>query len=365
MEERTGTENYSYYLLMELLKLEQGHTFRLYLRPGDNIVNEWVKRIKEVLPNTGNFELIVVRPSRLWTQIGLAWELWRNPVDILFIPAHTLPILRPKKIKTVVTIHDLGYEYLPQYHQFPHKLWLTYFTEYAAHHADKVIAVSEATKEDLVRKFDVPDSRIEVIYEGFVPRSAHAYDPKIILQQYKIQKPYLVFVGTVQPRKNLERAVEALAMVKKHEEFKALGLVIIGKNGWLSEPIYTAPKRFGVEEAVTFLGYVPEEDAQVIWKNAEATFFATLFEGFGIPILESQAMGVPVITSNRKPFTEVGGEMCVYVDPESADDIARGLVKCLTDRELRAHLIMGGEENIKKFSWQKAAEETLKVLESV
>lgn len=365
VSERTGTENYSYFLLRELLQVPSEHRLRLYLRPSGRDPEEFIRQVKEQLPDTHNFDLVEIRQNRLWTQLGLAIELRKHPVDVLFVPAHTLPLLRPKSIKSVVTVHDLGYEYLPQYHQFPHKLWLTYFTEYAVHNADALIAVSEATKADLITKFNVDSTKVNVVYEGYVPRNIESADIQVILEKYALKKPYIIFVGTVQPRKNLERAIEAFALLKRDAQFQNLQFVIIGKKGWLSDDIYAAPAKHGVQDDVKFLGYVADAETQVLWQHAAMTFYATLFEGFGIPILDSQSIGVPVVTSNKKPFTEVGGNACVYVDPERVESMVEGMRQCLTDMDLRARLIHDGKQNSERFSWRKAAEETLRIIEEL
>lgn len=374
VRERTGTENYSYFLLKEMLNCDRTNAYRIFLRPPAEAkekkeFNEWLSWVKSSLPKTNNYTINVIKQRRLWTQWGLARALQKKKVDVLFVPAHTLPIFRPKKIKTVVTIHDLGYEYLPQYHQFPHSLWLTYFTEYAAHNADRVIAVSEATKEDIIEKFSVPQMKIQIVHEGFVPQQNSNQKNKIqILNKYGIENvPFLLCVGTVQPRKNLERLIEAFAQILKSEKESKIAadtqLVLAGKKGWMSDAIYSAPARFGVENNVKFLGYVPDEDVHDLLTSSKGLLFPSLFEGFGLPIIEAQSAGVPVLTSDKKPMTEVAGNAALYVDPISVDSIADGILQILTDDTRRKYLISHGKENVKRFSWKNAARETIHILE--
>lgn len=366
ISQRTGTENYAYHILSELLKLSNKHSFRIYLRITEDMLEEdFLKEVQSSLPQTGNYELCVISNRRMWTQWGLAWELRRRPVDLLFVPAHTLPILMPSSIKSVVTIHDLGYEYLPQYHEFPHKLWLTYFTEYACHHATKVIAVSEATKEDIINKFGVAQSKVQVVYEGFdedkyiVPSDVRMVE---ILEKFGLQRGrYFVFVGTIQPRKNLKRLIRAFANLTK--QYPEAVLVLAGKKGWMSEDIYLLPQELEMTENVKFLGYVSEEEQRALYCGSVAMTFPSLFEGFGLPIIEAQALGVPVLTSQKIPMTEVGGEACEYVDPEDEMEIARGMLRLWEEADRRKYLTEKGLINVGRFSWKTAAQETMAVLE--
>lgn len=388
ISERTGTENYSYNILVNLLQTDRRNAYKIYLRLPSAILDkvademykgkskkeriaEWVESVRKQLPPTQNYRLIVIKNKWLWTQVGLARELWKYPPDVLFVPAHTLPVIRRKKIKTVVTIHDLGYEYLPQYHQFPQKLWLNRSTEYAVKHADRLVAVSEATKEDLINKLKAEEKKISVIYEGFgwdSPSKQTIQKPGItLLSHYGLQNDYLLFIGTIQPRKNLVRLIQAFAEVVKsayvQEHLPTLQLVLMGKKGWLHEDIFAEPARSGVSDRVKFLGHVPDTEAISLLKGAKCFVYPSLFEGFGIPIIEAQSVNTVVVTSKKKPMTEVGGDACEYVDPESVEDIARGIERVLKDRMYADSLRKKGFFNVQRFSWKKASEETLRVLE--
>src|SRR3989344_9190031 len=255
--EATGTENYSRNLLRALAKIDRKNRYRVYLRGSSQFmvdssqINKTVNR-EPITKNfiwPANFEFKVIRPYRLWTQVGLALETWRNPVDLLFVPAHTLPIFRRRNIafsnfqfplsnylkifqlksrksmidgkwqmvnrsKYVVTIHDLGVEYLPGYHQFPQRYYLDLASRYAARHADALIAVSRSTKADLIKRYAIATKKIFVVSEGvdtsfFKPQSKSKVES--VKSKYKIDGNYILFVGTVQPRKNLEMLIEAFA----------------------------------------------------------------------------------------------------------------------------------------------------------
>src|SRR3989344_6149374 len=267
---RTGTENYSYQLLLSLAKLDQTNRYLIYIRPGAQIsLKDWPQ----------NFQFKTIKWPRLWTQGGLALQSAIDNIDVLFVPAHTLPVVRKPGLKTVVTVHDLGVEYLPAMHQLKQRLYLSYMQKAQLKGATKIIAVSKATKEDLIKKIGIDPKKIEVIYEG--------YDSsKFKVQSSKFKNDYFLFVGTIQPRKNLERIIRAISYINAH-------LVIAGQKGWLSNEIYELPKKLGIEDRVKFLGYVPDEKLPALYSAANALVFPSLFEGFGLPILEAQASGCP------------------------------------------------------------------------
>ena len=351
---KTGTENYATILLQNLLRIDQQNQYRIYLSQSND--SDYLRQ--------SNVETRVINYPRLWTQMGLAKEVAIHQPDVLFIPAHTMPILHRPSLRSVVTIHDLGYEYLPQYHQFPHKLYLNRTTEFAARHATRLIAVSEFTKQDLIRKLAVPAERISVVYEGVDleankrPSEEHIRQVK---QKYGLIRPYIVFVSTIQPRKNLVRLIEAFAQIA--DQFPQLDLVLAGGKGWLSDDIYAAPSRLKIEDRIKFLGYIDESDKPALYSGAELTAFVSLFEGFGLPVLESMACGTPTVVANASSLPEVAGDASVLVNPTDVTDIAHGLNKLLSEPRLRRELIDRGFVQAKKFSWQTAAEKTLQVLQ--
>lgn len=337
--ERSGTENYSFQLLSHLAKIDQKNNYIVYVRS----LSSFVFRLPP------NFQIKVISWVRLWTQGGLAWQTFKDKLDVLFVPAHTLPIIRKPGLKTVVTVHDLGSEYLPKMHQLKQRLYLSFMQRIQLRGATKLIAVSKATKEDLVKKIGIEPEKISVVYEGY---------NKELFRPYTLDpSPYFLFVGTVQPRKNLERVIRAVSYTNAQ-------LVIAGQKGWMSDEIYQLPKKIGIEDKVKFLGFVPDEKLAALYSGAIALVFPSLFEGFGLPILEAQACGCPVITSNVSSMPEVAGKGAIYVNPYDVDDIVKEMNR-IKNQESRIKLIKAGFQNIKRFSWEKCARETLKVLESL
>jgi len=369
VSQRTGTENYSQNLIFALSKIDLRNSYRLYLQ----------KRDKEFENLPTNFEKKVIAMPRFWTQIGLSLEVLKNPPDLLFIPAHTLPIIRRPNLKTIVTIHDLGAEFLPGFHTFFGREYLLFSTKYAVKNATALIAVSWATKKDLIEKLGADSEKIFVIHEGvdherFKIQSEKGRVDKV-LKKYKICQPYFLFVGTIQPRKNIEKLIQAFALIVKGRmpskikypksySPSSLQLIIVGKRGWLAEEIYRAPKKFGVEGKVRFLGYVDSSDLPAIYSGCLAFVLPSLFEGFGLPVLEAMACGAPVILSKTSSLTEVGGNAALYISPNDVNQLADSMYKVL-DPDLREKIAAKSLIQAKKFSWEKCATQTLEVFEKV
>lgn len=356
--DKTGTENYSYQLLEALSKVDQENKYLIYLRSKQPDRENW--------PN--NFSFKTLNFPRLWTQLGLAIQTFKDNLDVLFIPAHTLPLIRKPGLKTVLTAHDLGSEFLPKTHQLKQRLYLSFMQKYQLKTATRLIAVSRATKNDLVRTIGIRPEKITVIYEGYDQNlfKPVKHDTLInSLKYYDIQPDtYFLFVGTIQPRKNLERIVYAFHQyLKSLKSPKLLKLIIAGSKGWLSDEIYQLPNKLGIEDKVKFLGYVPDQDLPALYSGAIALTYPSLFEGFGLPIIEAQSCGCPVITSAISSMPEVAGSGAILVDPYNIGDIVWGMEQ-VSNEDTRNKLIKKGFENIKRFSWEKCALETLKVLQN-
>lgn len=358
---RTGTENYSYQLLKALAKVDQKNTYRVYLRPSTVYTSEVYS---SMWPE--NFQFITLNYPRFWTQVGLAIQTFKEKLDLLFTPAHTLPLIRKPGLKTIITVHDLGAEYLPKMHQVKQRFYLNLMTHYQLKGATRIIAVSKATKKDLEEKISIPSKNIKVIYEGVDRSFFRSVKVEILvnrLEQFDLEKgKYFLFVGTIQPRKNLERLIEAYASFAS--DFAAPYLVLVGNKGWLSDEIYNLPKKLGIEDRVKFLGRVEDKDLPTLYSGAIALTFPSLFEGFGLPILEAMSCGCPVITSKVSSMPEVVKDAALYVDPYNTGDIAAKM-KEVTDPKVQKRLVKLGLKRAEKFSWEKAAKETLDLFEEV
>lgn len=307
------------------------------------------------------FSYDVVKGPVAWSQIFLPLRLailYLSGVryHVFFSPAHYIPRFCP--FKTVVTIHDLSYLYFPQEFLKKDLYQLTHWTRYAIEKSASVIAVSKTTKKDILREYGNLDDKIAIIYNGF-EKTTSTSSPSAA----KKGEPYFLYVGTVQPRKNLKFLIQAFAQfIKKYPAYR---LIIAGKKGWLSDDIepYVASLKLG--EAVSFLGYVSQEKKDELYKNAQAFILPSLYEGFGIPLLEAMASRCPVLSSYKSSLPEVGGEACLYFDPQDRVDLIEKMELIANDKTLRNDLIRKGVERSAAFSWDRTGDETLQLLKSV
>jgi glycosyltransferase involved in cell wall biosynthesis len=348
----TGTEIYSRRLIQALLELESQqtpvrHAFRLYLRdapPADAFLGA---------------DLRVIPFPRLWTHLRLSWEMTRRPPDALFVPAHVLPPIHPRA--SLVTIHDLGYLHFPQAHPRLQRLYLDLSTRWNARAAACIVADSEATKADLVARYGTAPEKIVVAYPGYDDSLALVRDPAIIEDakaRYGIAGDYFLYLGTLQPRKNLARVIEAFASLQSDSS-----LVLAGRHGWLYDDLFDRVRRLGLEGRVRFPGYVADEDKAALLGGASALVFPSLYEGFGLPVLEAQACGCPVITSATSSLPEVAGDAALLVDPQDTAAIAAAIQRVAADPGLRTTLIERGLVNVHRFSWETCARATLDAIE--
>lgn len=368
---RTGTETYSLNLIRALLRLDSGQRFRLYTNghPHPQPLSLAGRGESAPSPLWGEgqgegplaVELRAIPFPRLWTHIRLSGEMLSRPPDVLFVPAHVLPLIHPRR--SVVTVHDLGYLSYPEAHRPADRRYLDGSTRWNAHQAAAVLADSRATKDDLVRAYNADPDKVHVVYLGRDEAVAPVTDRARLADvqnRYGIATPYLFYVGTLQPRKNLARVIDAFARVAGR--LGDVQLVLAGKRGWLYDDLFAQVTRLGLERRVVFPGYVDDADLPALLSGAVALVFPSLYEGFGIPVLEAGACGLPVITSNTSSLPEVAGDAALLVDPHDVDAIAEAMYRLATDPELRAELTRRGRENVKRFSWEKCARETLAVL---
>ncbi|MBI4009045.1 glycosyltransferase family 4 protein [Candidatus Roizmanbacteria bacterium] len=320
------------------------------------------------LPNENQFYKYQHVPGNfLWSQTFLPIELYRRRVfgqkiDLFFSPAHYAPRFCP--IPFVVTIHDLSYFYYPAEFLKKDLHQLKSWTKYSVEKAKKVIAVSNTTKKDVIKFYGIDDKKIEVIYNGYEKNlKAQNSNVKATTQKLKLEKnKYILFVGTLQPRKNIDTLIEAFGYFKKQNpSFK---LIIVGKKGWLYDHIFKLIEDFKLKRDVIYRGYVTDDELGNLYKNAFSFVLPSFYEGFGIPVLEAMGYGCPVISSFASSLPEVGGDASLYFDPKSPSELAEKLTNLKDNKELRKQLIEKGKVRIKQFSWQKCAEQTLQILKN-
>ncbi len=348
----TGTEIYSRRLIEALLALDSPHQFRLYFR---------------TRPPAASFEDAewrVIPFPRLWTHVRLSWEMARRRPDLLFVPAHVLPPIRPRL--SLVTIHDLGYRHFPEAHPWRQRLYLDVSTRWNARAATHVLVDSEATKADLMAHYATRPEKITVAYPGADHSLGPVTDPaaiEAVKARYHIAGSYFLYLGTLQPRKNLARLVEAFGQFVGRRPESSASLILAGKRGWLYDELFERVRRRGLEGRVHFPGYVAEEDKAALLSGALAFTFPSLHEGFGFPVLEAQACDCPVITSNTSSLPEVAGDAALLVDPEDAAAIGDAMERLVTDPLLAQKLVERGRANVRRFSWTRCASTVLDVIQ--
>jgi glycosyltransferase involved in cell wall biosynthesis len=354
----TGTETYSLELIKALAQLAspQRH-FRLYT-PHPPQPNAW--------PDSPDIETRVIPWPRLWTHLRLAVELHLHPPDALFVPAHVLPLSCP--VPAVVTVHDLGYLHYPAAHRPFDRWYLDWTTRRHTRVARHLIADSQATKNDLIDFYGANPDQISVVYLGRDETLAPVTDPQVIAAakvKYNIAGDYFLYLGTLQPRKNLVRLVEAFHSAVDSLPNESLKLVIAGRQGWLYADIFERVRQLGLTDRILLPGFISETDKPALLSGALAYVYPSLYEGFGLPVLEAMACGAPVLTSNVSSLPEVAGPAALLVDPQETGQIAAGMVQLATNADLRRRLVEQGFRQILQFSWTQAAAQILEILEAV
>lgn len=375
--QRLGSSQVAFEVIRHLEKIDKRNEYNILL-PSPPLAD---------LPKERQgWEYKILKPKKFWTRIALPLALYKTKEkpDIFFSPTHYIPRFIPNKVKRIVTIFDLSFLHFPK--MFNKKdLWqLKNWTKFSAQNADHIITISKFSKKDIINQYGVRKENIIVAYPGYdrekfkVPakgearqgRQSSKFKVGEVKKQYKIGDNYIIYIGTVQPRKNLKRLIEAFAkIVGGKQPIDKLQLVIIGKTqgegkqGWMYEDILKAPKELGIADKVKFLGFVPTEDLPFLLLGAEVFVLPSLWEGFGIPVVEAMAVGTPVIVSNVSSLPEVVGRAGLLVDPYSVDQIEQAIRLVVTDKKLRQKYAKAGIVQAKQFSWDKMAKIVLKVFE--
>lgn len=349
---RVGSSEFCYQLLLGLNKFDKANEYHIYLP---------ISASKDMPEESANWRYEVFRVAKMWTLYGLTKKLSVNPqkLSVFFSPTHYLPLFN--SVPSVIAILDVSYLHFPDLFNKKDLYQLKIWGGYSIRKAQKIITISEASKSDIIKLYGVSEAKIEVVYPGLKIAKSNKMNKEELREKYGIGKDFVLFVGTLQPRKNITRLIEAFSKMKKGD----LELVIVGKKGWQYEEILAAPQKFGVSERVKFLHEVTDEDLPAFYQNALFFILPSLYEGFGLPVLEAMGYGCPVITSDVSSLPEAGGDAALYVDPENVSDITKKMDELADDEKTRSEMVEKGKKQAAKFSWEDAAGKTLKVLEEV
>jgi glycosyltransferase involved in cell wall biosynthesis len=357
---RTGAGNYIFNLVQALARIDPHNEYMIFAKPS---------HISEFGIDQPNFHFTEVdlssRPLRLaWEQVGLPLRTRQLRVDVLHSPHYTMPL--PKTCRSVVTFCDMTFHLLPEMHSPAKRLFFGRMMRWSAGHADKLIAISESTRRDVIRLLNVAPQRIVSIPLAASPdyRSLPADCVAEVCARYDLRPgQYIAYVGVLEPRKNVPLLIEAYAALAA--EFPAVPLVIAGKKGWMYDEIFQRLAALGLEQRVRFLGYVPDGDLTALYNGARVFVYPSRYEGFGLPVLEAMQCGTPVITTNVSSMPEVAEAAALLVEPDDVAGLATALRRVLTDDTLARDLAQRGHRRAAAFSWQRCAQETLQVYQSL
>jgi glycosyltransferase involved in cell wall biosynthesis len=352
-QEKTGVEWYAYHLIQKLKKITP-ENIRVVLYSREKLIGE--------LPENWENKVLSWKPRRFWTQIRLSFEMLTNSPDILFIPSHVFPIIHPKK--TVMTIHDVAARKFPNSYSRFSRWYTLWSAKFALKNLWKIIVPSEFTKEELA-SFGFPTKKVEVIPHGYDKNYKVVEDKKkinSILKKYKIKKPFVMTIGRLEEKKNTVNIIKSFNKIRiKNKELK-IKLLLVGQDGYGFEKVEEEIKNSNYKEDIIRPGWVDEEDLVYLMNATEVFLFPSLYEGFGLPVLEAFACGTPVLASRGSSLEEVGGEAGIYVNSSNVVDIAKKILNLVENKEIKNKKIELGLERVKNFSWAKCARETLEEL---
>jgi len=340
-----GTEIYLRQLLAALAELDQVNEYFVFTN---------LETQAELVPKQANFHWkpqavhARFRPARiLWEQVVLPFEAARYRLDVLFNPGFTAPIFLP--CREVTVFHDLQHKRHPEHFRWFDLPFWRFLLWAAAHRSHRLIAVSEATRSDLLHFYRIPKERVTVVHHGVEPAFSR-------LDRLRTES-YLLCVSTLHPHKNLTRLIRAYG--RKRRNFQ---LILAGLRGFHAEAIEQMVEEMVLRDCVQITGWVSREKLHSLYRRAQAFVYPSTFEGFGMPVLEALSAGIPVACSDIPPLREVAGEAALYFDPLNEDDIAAAIERIMTDLPLQEGLAKAGRERSRPFTWERCAEQTLKVL---
>ncbi len=299
----------------------------------------------------------------IWEQIKLPIDLYGEKVDIYHGTTGRLPRLR-MRTKYVVTIHDLNPLKFSNSNTHTYNCYMSILLKQSVNVADKVIAISNTTKNDIMELLHIPEEKIKVIYQGVDKywKPVNSVSQLAIRKKYNISTPYILAVGNLEPKKNFPRLFSAFSIIKDNKKIKEQ-LVVVGPEGWSTKSISDSARKLSPD--IIFTGYISDYELQILYSGAELFVFPSLYEGFGLPLLEAMACEVPVIASNSLAIPEIAGDAALFFDPTNIEEIAETIEKVISNEELRKELIQKGINRVKQFSWEKTAKETLNLYKEI
>lgn len=350
---RVGINEYALNLLRAIYNLKTSHEFVIYLK---------TPLLDDLPKEKPGWRYRIISFPALWTQTRLPWDLYfhKPRPDVFLSLTHYAPRLSP--VPTVVAIMDLGFLSTPEQFTVRDYNQLKNWTGYSIRQAAKVLAISEFTKKDIQKYYHKNPENIVVTPLAYNSKLFKPTQNQSVLNKYSIKKPYILFLGSLKPSKNIDSLIRAFAKLSLQDLPVGTQLVIAGKKAWLYEKIFALCDELNLQGKVVFTGFVEDTEKPVLMSSCSAFVLPSYFEGFGIPVLEAMACGVPVVVSNVASLPEVAGEAGIYIDPYDVDSLAEGIKMVFSPK---AHeFVKLGLKRVKLFSWAKTAQATLKCLET-
>lgn len=358
LETRVGVGQYAFNIIKSLYAIDQTNQYYIYLKSPP---------LPDMPPTRSNWHYRVFGPSKLWTKLALPFHLYFDglKLDLFYSPSHYSPHFSP--FPTIPTIHDLGYLQTPD--QFTKKDFyqLSEWTKRSIYQAKKIVTVSQFTKDELVKTYHINPDIISIAYNGVnqLPQIPENISLNI-LKKFNITKPYFLYLGTLKPNKNIPFLITAFAAFLKLQNTTAPSyqLVIAGKKGWLFDEIFQTVKTEKIENSTIFTDYISETEKWSLYKHAQATVIPSTYEGFGIPAIESQKAGTPVISSNIPVFTEVLQKSTLSINPTDISSLTDALNK-ITNPLIRSKFVSLGSHQSDKFTWTNSARSLIKIFSTI
>ncbi|MCK5466234.1 glycosyltransferase family 4 protein [Candidatus Parcubacteria bacterium] len=370
LKQETGVKVYTREIVRALGEVDEKNEYFLYASCRDGDLSRLNNGDSSCLSYNQDAINRVSTNSKFWTYTKFPREIKKDKPDVLFMPIQATPFFRkPKNIKLVITVHDLAFLLFPKHFTLKDRFLLNFHTKRAVQMADRIIVPSKATKNDIIKFYGVDGNKIEVIYHGVGTRQC-------LVPTEMANKPYILFVGSIQPRKNIVRLIEAFEKIKNppnplfqrgnfappfKKGARGIKLIIAGGKGWMSDEIYKKAKESEFSKEIEFMGSVSDDELADLYKNATIFVLPSLYEGFGLPVLEAMSYGIPCVVSDNSSLSEITGDSALLVDAYNSNDIAEKINVLLNDEKLRRDLSKRGVENAGKFSWIKAAEKVVEV----
>lgn len=364
-KKRTGDENVVFNLVKNFARIDRENEFFLFT---DNCQDAQIRQIAKDLEidDKSNFKIVSLETSNRF-----AWNFWtlpnhlrRNPVDV-YHTQYITPFFVPRSVKILTIVHDISFNFFPQFMKLSDLFFLKALIPLSLRRADKVVGVSKFTQGEIIKYYGIDTKKVEFIYNSigdeFLTKKISSEELDFVRNKYALPEKFILYLGTLQPRKNISQLIEAFALVKK--EATDLKLVICGNRN-----AHNSDKRIDeqiiknkVEDSVIFPGFIDDEDKVAVFRLAHVFAFPSLYEGFGIPPLEAMSQGVPVICSEIPSLKEIAGNGALFFDLCSLEDFSKKLYDISVNKDLRDELIRSGEARISLFSWEKSARKMLAI----